>query len=141
MDISALSSAIGDLATALVFGGMAIFSFLVAPMAFRTLDKDQAAALMRGTFPVYYRVMAVASVIAAASFAVAGRNEEWALAAVALGFVGLLYFLLPALEIARGERSAGRPDAERRFARLHRLSVALNFGQFLIVLAAMIGLF
>lgn len=137
MDIATFSAALGDLATALVFGGMAIFSFVVAPVAFKALGKDQASVLMREAFPVYYRVMAVASVVAAGCFAVAGRQEEWALAVVALAFVGLLYVLLPALEEAR---ATGDVKGERRFARLHRLSVAVNLCQFAAVLAAMTGL-
>jgi len=134
-----MAAALGDLATALVFGGMAVFSFLVVPAAFRALGRADAAKLMGALFPVYYRVMAIASAVAAVAFAVAGRPEEWALAGVALGFVGLLYLLRPALDAARALREAGKPEGERRFARLHRLSVGINLLQFLVVLGAMTG--
>jgi hypothetical protein len=139
MELTAMAAALGDLATALVFGGMAVFSFLVAPAAFRALGLADAAKLMGALFPVYYRVMAIASAVAAVAFAVAGRPEEWALAGVALGFVGLLYLLRAALDAARALREAGKPEGERRFARLHRLSVGINLLQFLVVLGAMTG--
>ena len=134
-----MAAALGDLANALVFGGMEVFSFVVEPVAFRALGRAEASGLMRALFPAYYRVMAIASAVAAVAFAVAGRHEEWALAGVALGFVGLLYLLLPALEGARALRDAGKVAGETRFARLHRLSVAINLVQFIVVAASMIG--
>lgn len=140
MDANALASSIGDLAMALVFGGMAMFSFIVAPAAFKAIGTQQAGALMRALFPLYYRVMAIASAIGAVAFAFAGRHEEWALAGVALGFVAMLYIVLPAVIAAQTARDAGASGAAARFAKLHGLSIALNIGLFLVVFATMIGL-
>jgi hypothetical protein len=61
------------------------------------------------------------------------RGEAVALAAVGVAFVLVLALLLPAINRARDGRDAGDEKATARFQRLHRLSVAINLGQMIVV--------
>ncbi|MHA1571009.1 MAG: DUF4149 domain-containing protein, partial [Alphaproteobacteria bacterium] len=51
--------------TGLLAGGMALFTFVVAPGVFRHLGKPRAAGLMAELFPQYYLAMAAATIGAA----------------------------------------------------------------------------
>jgi len=124
------------LLTAAAFGGMLLFMTCIAPTVFRTLERPQAAMLMRALFPVYYLVLAVVLVLAALTLVPAGSYtvEIGLLGGTAAVFVVLRQGLVPRIE---RRREAGDT---RGFARLHRLSVIVNLLQFAVVAVALVRL-
>ena len=126
---------LATLVTAFVFGGMAFFSFAVAPLVFRQLPKETAAGFMRAAFPLYYAVMAGASALAALAAVFVGPIETAIIMGVAAAvFVALRQLLLPALN-ARRERGDAASDAA--FRRLHGLSMVVNLVQLVAVAVAL----
>ena len=108
----------------------AFFSFAVAPLAFRTIDRGVAGQLVAAVLPRYYDsgvVLCAVALTASMILAVSGRRPRWrALVGAGLcgAMVGLLLWasvvLLPRAETAR----RGRDDST--FALAHRSSVQLN---------------
>ena len=135
-----MATLLAVLAAALALGGMAFFSFVMAPLVFRQLDREQAAAFMRAAFPRYYAVMGMLSLIAALTAAPGDTAASALMAAVAAAFAGLRAFLLPALNRHREGRAAGDEAASRAFARLHGFSMAVNFAQLAAVTVAVLRL-
>ncbi len=131
---AALAHAFAVLAAALVFGGMAFFSFVVAPLVFRQLAKETAAGFMRAAFPLYYAVMAGASALAALAAAFVGPIEAAIMAVVAALFVVLRQLLLPVLNAHRARDDAASDAA---FRRLHGLSMVVNLVQLIAVAVAL----
>lgn len=108
------------LATALLFGGMALYSVGFAAFLFTALPPDVAGPTIRRAFPLFYIfVLAVASVAAVLL---------WPFDPLAAGLLALIaattlptrQILMPAINRAT---DAG---AKARFRRLHGLSVAIT---------------
>jgi uncharacterized membrane protein len=124
------------LAVALWLGAMAFFAFFVAPAAFRTLEREAAGRLVTAIFPRYYEVGAALGLLALVGCAGRGAQRGWdwlPLALVALMLALTVYAWLVVLPAAHEAREALRRQAggqttqeALRFARLHRLSSALN---------------
>jgi len=121
---------------AALFGGMLFFAALFAPMVFRKLPREDAAAFMRGIFPVYHRTMGIVALLAILPLA-----PQWSygpevatLAAVAAGFVFANSVLRPRIDSAR---EAGRTED---FRRLHRASVLINMAQQVAVTVVLVRL-
>lgn len=121
---------------AALFGGVLFFAALFAPLVFRRLPRDDAAALMRGIFPAYHRVMGIVAILAILPLA-----PQWSygpeiatLAAVAAGFVLANTALRPRIDFARESGQTAR------FRRLHRISVALNMAQLAAVTVVLVRL-
>jgi uncharacterized membrane protein len=121
------------LALAAWVGSIAFFSFGVAPIIFKVLEKEQAARFVRALFPRYYAWGAIAGALALPAF-LGGRlsfleyRGTWAgvqAVAILAGILIMFYCgqtLTPAINAAR---DAG-PEGRDRFDRLHRRSVRLN---------------
>ena len=120
------------LVTGMLLGGMVFFAFVFAPLVFTKLPADTAGAFIRQVFPVYYRVFAAGSALAAVS--AWGYWEAWILAAVAAGFTFAWLWLMPRINAARDE------SAQDRFGRLHRLSVIINAMQMIALFIVFIRL-
>jgi hypothetical protein len=111
------------LSTALLFGGMVLFSFGFAVFALAALPADAARSLIRRAFPPYY--LAVIACAAVAGGLVAMRDPVGAglLAAIALTTVPARQLLMPAIN------SATDTGNKRQFGRLHGLSVVIQLVQ------------
>ena len=122
--------AAAPLALGLLLGGMGFFSFIVAPTAFRALPPEGAAVFVRRLFPRYYLYVAAAAGIAGLGLV---AREPW-MSALMLGVASVALFcrqvLTPAINRARDRELSGDAAAGRRFALMHRASVALNFVMF-----------
>ncbi len=125
--------ALGVLAAALVLGGMALFSFVMAPLVFRVLERETAATFMRAAFPRYYDTMMGAAIIAAGSTGLRDLIDAVLMGGVAVAFIVLRHALLPALNRHREARQAGDAAAEAAFRRLHGLSMVVNLVQMAVV--------
>ncbi|NNJ75196.1 MAG: DUF4149 domain-containing protein [Anderseniella sp.] len=113
-------SEIALLITALLFGGMVLYSFGFAAFVFKALPADTAGSLIRQAFPHFYLfVMATATAAAALSF-YKDLPSSIILAAIAATTVFARQVLMPSINEAtdRSEKS--------RFKRLHTFSVAIT---------------
>jgi hypothetical protein len=114
--------AVSVLATALLFGGMVLYSFGFAAFVFNALPAETAGPLIRRAFPHFYLfVLATAALAAALSLPVDPLSAAL-MAAIALTVIPTRQMLMPAINAAT---DAGR---KRRFAVLHTLSVAITLG-------------
>ncbi len=120
---------VGLLAAATLFGGMAAFSFLFAPLVFAKLPAETAGAFIRAVFPWYYLFVLGVAAVAAAALALAEPWPAAAMAGVAIAGVVARQILMPAINAARDRDLRGDARAGRRFAWLHRGSVVINLVQ------------
>jgi hypothetical protein len=131
------------LATALLGAGLGVqifLSFLVAPAAFRVVDRSVAARVMEGVFPGYYGFGLTTLTMALALILVLAVREpaplRWGAAALlVLTLLGTLYaghVLLPQAREARLRAQAAPAGdlAPMEFSRLHRRAVAVNIAVF-----------
>ena len=141
--VAALATVAGGVLVAAIFGGMVFFAFVYAPLVFTKLPAATAGTFIRAVFPVYYKAMGATA--AAAGLMLLPRTEGFATLAVGAVFFLVMLLLMPRINAARdasvAEPASGGagPDA-RRFGRLHRLSVIINFVQMLVVLAVLVRL-
>ncbi|MDP2263358.1 MAG: DUF4149 domain-containing protein [Hydrogenophaga sp.] len=110
------------LTTALLFGGMVLYSFGFAVFVFSALPAPLAGATLRRAFPFFYLfVMAVAGV-GALLWWPHDASAALVMAVVALSTVPLWQLLMPAINAAT---DAGQ---RQRFKWLHGLSVLVTLG-------------
>ena len=135
--------ALAVIAVAGWLGIMAFFSFGVAPLVFRTIDRAAAGQAVAAVLPGYYAwgIALCAIALAAAVIQVVagtdGRLRPLASAALCGVMLGLLTWASSAvLPRAEGARRARDDDA---FARAHRAAVQLN-GATMIAGAALLVL-
>jgi hypothetical protein len=115
-------SSMAVLCTALLFGGMTLYSFGFAAFLFKALPAATAGAVLRQAFPWFY-VFVIASASAAALFWWPQDATAAALmAVVAVSTVPLRQLLMPAINRAT---DAGQ---RQRFKWLHGLSVLVTLG-------------
>ncbi len=131
---------IGLVAVATLFGSMAFFSFVVAPLVFVKLDGASAGRFLRGFFPWYYLVVGLLALLALAALAALRPLEATTLGLVVLGAVVSRQVLMPRINHHRDRMLEGQADAERAFNRLHRLSVWINALQLLAAFVVLLRL-
>jgi len=112
-----------------LFGGMMLYSFGFAPMVFIVLPAEDAGRFIRAAFPWYYLFVIVTAAFSGTILLVS--NSPSAALAFAIAAVAILarQVLMPQINAARDEQLQGNAEAKGRFARLHGLSVVLNFVQ------------
>ena len=136
-------SVLHGLVTALLGAGLGVqifLSFLVAPAAFRVVDRPVAARVMEGVFPGYYGFgLATTTMALLLVLALSLRHPSplrWGTAAlVGLTLAGTVYaghVLLPQAHAARLRAQAAPAGdlAPLEFSRLHRRAVAVNIAIF-----------
>ncbi|HUK99287.1 MAG TPA: DUF4149 domain-containing protein [Nitrospirota bacterium] len=129
---------------ALWVGGIAIFTFLVAPVIFKSYGKDMASEIVGHIFPGYFLYDLILVAAALALFFL--MAVEWKAFTSWLSFVLLVAALIVNVfivfklhpeavkakqEVASFERESPDSPARRKFSRLHALSATLNL--FLLV--------
>jgi len=110
------------LSTALLFGGMTLYSFGFAAFLFTTLPAQTAGAALRRAFPWFYGFVTATAAVAAVSWWPHDAGSAGVMAAVALTTLPVWHLLMPAINRAT---DAGQ---RRRFKWLHSLSVAVTLG-------------
>lgn len=127
-------------------GIMAFFSFTVAPLVFRTVDRAVAGQAVAAVLPRYYAwgealcAVALASAVIQVVSGRAGRLRPLASAALCGVMLGLLVWASTA--VLPGAEAARRARDDDGFARAHRAAVRLNgatmvVGAVLLVLEAL----
>ena len=139
--IATVIDAASLVAVAGVFGAMAFFAFVYAPLVFIRLGTETGGRFIREVFPVYYVAMGATSVAAAVllAFARVARGAD----ALAMAGIGLVFFLarfvlLPVINRNRDAGQAGDVAAKKRFDALHRMSVIVNLVQMVAVLVVLV---
>jgi hypothetical protein len=113
---------VAHLVTALLFGGMTLFSFGFAAFLFSALSPEVARATIRRAFPHFYLFVMATAALAAALMWMSDPVGAAVLAAVATTTVPTRKVLMPAINHAT---DAG---ATSRFKILHALSVVITLG-------------
>ena len=129
---------VGLVSVATLFGSMAFFSSVIAPLIFMKLDEATAGRFVRSIFPWYYLIIAGLSLLATACLLVIHPLEAAILAIIALGAVFARQFLMPRINNYRDRMVEGDNKAEKAFAGLHRLSVWINGGQLIGALTVLV---
>ncbi|WP_295854897.1 DUF4149 domain-containing protein [Tardiphaga sp.] len=111
---------LGLLTTALLFGGMVLFSFGFAAFLFSALPSPVAGQTLRRAFPHFYLFVLVTAVVAAALMWPQDRFAAMLLAGIALTTWPSRQILMPAIN------AATNMNAKARFKLLHGLSVLVT---------------
>jgi hypothetical protein len=115
------------LTSALLFGGMLLFSATFAAFLFKSLPPAEASALIRKAFPPFYIFVAVTSVIAALLALVSSLFSASILALIALSTIPTRQILMPAINAATDAK------LKQRFLVLHGLSVIITLAHIVAV--------
>lgn len=129
-----------QIAVATLFGSMAFFTGVIAPLVFTKLEADVAGRFIRALFPWYYLVIIGCSVLATAALAVHDPTGALIMGLVAAGGLVSRQILMPLINRHRDRALAGDATADRWFARLHRLTVLINLLQIIASLIVLIRL-
>jgi hypothetical protein len=111
------------LVTALLFGGMTLYSFTFAAFLFMALPAETASLLLRKAFPHFYMFVLVAATIAAISAFAGDPISSAVLLVISATSVFARQVLMPMINAAT---DAGQ---KRRFQMLHSASVVLTLAQ------------
>ena len=126
-------------ATALLFGGMAFFAAVLAPLVFRLLPAEQAGRFLRGIFPRYYLWVLGTSAAACVALFPLSKLDSGIMAAIAALTFWLRQVLMPRINALSDLAKAGDAEAQRAFSFTHRLSVAANLLQLVAAGAVLAG--
>ena len=115
-----MNQALAVLTTALLFGGMTLYSFGFAAFLFRALPPDVAGATLRRAFPAFYLFVIGVAAIAAGLLWPLDAVAAGLMMAIAITTVPSRQLLMPAINAAtdRGQRN--------RFKWLHGVSVLVT---------------
>ncbi len=111
---------LGLLITALLFGGMVLYSFGFAAFVFSALPPELAGKTLRRAFPHFYLFVLITASVAAAAIWQHDRMAATLLAMIALTTLPTRQFLMPAINLATDT------GANTRFKVLHGLSVIVT---------------
>ena len=115
------------LLTAIVFGGMVLYSFGFAAFLFKTLPAEDVGSILRKAFPVFYVWCIAVALIAAVPLWFVDPLSAWLTITVALTTVPLRQLLMPAINSASDNKD------RRRFNLLHGLSVLAALAQMAVL--------
>jgi len=133
-------------AVGLWLGAGVMFSFIVAPILFATLDTETAGTVVSKVFPPYFAIQAVCGVIAlvtAAAWMRSGRADRWRYIALCVAMVCVLigWPLVGIVSEMRAARHSSNPAvaeaAKASFGLWHGISLLLNLATLVMVTAAL----
>ena len=118
----------------IILGTMLFFSFVVAPITFRSLNEENARMFIRKIFPYYYNVnLAISSfVLIFFIFLKIFSLDFYLILSVVVLFAVSNFILMPLINKYRD----GNQD--KRFKQLHFISVLINFVQMILLLIVLI---
>jgi len=114
------------LATALLFGGMVLYSFGFAAFLFAALPADVAGAALRRAFPHFYLFVMGSAAVAALLVWPSDSVSALLLGAIALSTWPTRQVLMPAINNATDR------GAKSRFKALHGLSVVISLAHIVV---------
>jgi len=122
------------LVTALLFGGMTLYSFGFAAFVFNALPAKTAGPLIRRAFPLFYLFVLACSLTAALLLIPQDQLAAGIMIGIALSTVYARQSLMPAINAAT---DSGQTT---RFKWLHGLSVAITLTQIVAAVVVMLRL-
>ena len=133
------ASVVYRLALSLWVGGIALFTFIVTPVIFRTQGRDAAGKIVGAIFPSYFRygmvlagVTLLARIVAGGAFHGVRQWAGTALIVIALLLTGYqAFWLTPQMErvkrsVASFETISANDPSRKEFRRLHGISMVVN---------------
>ena len=118
--------------TAIIFGAMIFFSFVVAPITFKLLNEENSRKFIRGIFPYYYLLNLTLSFVASVLFFVnQNLSIDFSLmVSVCVLFAISNFILMPMINKFRDN------NEDKKFKISHFISVIINFIQliFLVII-------
>lgn len=127
-------TALAMLMTAILFGGMVLYSFGFAAFLFSHLPAQDAGSILRKAFPVFYLWCVAVGLLAAGLLLFVDSVSAWLVMAVALTTVPARQLLMPAINAASDNND------RRRFKILHGSSVLLAVAQMTMLAYVLIRL-
>lgn len=115
-----MTHSLAVLTTALLFGGMTLYSFGFAALLFSVLPTQTAGATLRRAFPLFYVFVMATAVVAALAWWSHDVTAAIVMAGVALSTLPVRQLLMPAINRAT---DAGQ---RQRFKWLHGVSVLVT---------------
>lgn len=115
--------------TAILFGGMTLYSFGFAPLIFHALGQAEAGKVLRIAFPWYYLFIIMSSIFCGVLLITSRPDCSMIMLGIALIAIYTRQVLIKKINQARDNQLASASTSGRRFALLHSFSVALNFLQ------------
>ena len=125
MEVAALYVIAGTL------GAMLFFAIGVAPTVFQALPAEQAGLFLRKLFPRYYLSLIVGSTAGGLLWLGTQPLASGVCLLIAVSTLWIRQWLVPRINALRDRELSGDASAGEEFARLHRLSVAINMLQLL----------
>ncbi len=114
----------------IVLGIMLFFSFVVAPITFKSLKEENARIFIRKIFPYYYNVNLVICLLAILCFILI-RNYSlnfYLISSITILFGISNFILMPLINKFRDS------NEDRKFKNLHMMSVIINFIQIIFLI-------
>ena len=109
----------------IVLGTMLFFSFVVAPITFKSLNEDNARIFIRKIFPYYYNVNLFVCLLATLCFVFIGTYSLnfYLILSTTILFSISSFILMPLINKFRDNKE------DKKFKYLHMTSVTINFLQ------------
>lgn len=115
------------LVTALLFGGMVLYSFGFAAFLFTALPSDIAGKTIRRGFPLFYLFVLITAGLGAVLTWPGNQTSALLMAVVALTTIPTRQLLMPAINKATDS------GAKKRFKILHTASVLITLAHMVLV--------
>ena len=117
-----------------ILGIMLFFSFVIAPVIFKSLDEKNARVFIRNIFPYYYSVNLVLCLIAIINLIYLGLIdlEFYLILIIGILFSISNFILMPLINKFRDT------NQDNKFKYSHGLSVIINFIQMIILVIILI---
>ena len=118
------------LLSSIVLGIMLFFSFVIAPITFKSLNEDNARVFIRKIFPYYYNVNLILCFIATLFFVFVETYSlnVYLILSTTILFGISSFVLMPLINKFRDNQE------DRKFKYLHMTSVIINFIQIIFLI-------
>ena len=115
--------------SSIVLGIMLFFSFVVAPITFKSLNEENARVFIRKIFPYYYNVNLVVCLLATLFFISIGTYSLnfYLILSTTILFGFSSFVLMPLINKFRDNKE------DKKFKYLHMISVIINFIQIIFL--------
>ena len=120
--------------TCTILGIMLFFSFVVAPVTFKSLNDENARIFIRKIFPYYYNVNLIISFVILICFILLGsfNLKFYLILLITVLFVFSNFVLMPLINKYRDNKE------DKKFKYSHLISVIINFTQMIFLLLILI---
>ena len=121
---------LGIFLTTVVLGIMLFFSFVVAPITFKSLNEENARIFIRKIFPYYYNVNLIICLLATLCFILISTYSLnfYLILSTTILFGISSFILMPLINKFRDN------NEDKKFKYLHLMSVIINFIQIIFLI-------